>query len=58
MEYENGPDTGEKELSRVLYLLKENGYEYEGVNEAEDYSNYMDATFTKPIKYTDIDGTI
>jgi hypothetical protein len=52
---EDGPDTGEKELSRILYVLKENGYKYEGVNKA-NYSNYMDATFTKPIQYTDIDG--
>jgi hypothetical protein len=53
---EDGPDTGEKELSQLLYVLKKNGYEYEGVNKAEDYYDYMDATFTKPIKYTYIGG--
>ena len=53
---ENGPDTGEKELSRLVYVLKENGYKFERVNEAEDYYGYIDATFTKPIYYTYVNG--
>jgi len=56
MEEENGPDTGEKELERILYVLKENGYELEGVNEAENWNGQYEATFGKDIKFTYVDG--
>lgn len=56
MEEDNGPDTGEKELAHLLYILKKNGYEFKHVNEAENYYGYYDATFEKSIKYTDTDG--
>jgi len=52
----NGPDTGEKELIRIIQFLKGNGYTYECVGYAEVYCGYIDATFTKPIRYTYIDG--
>ena len=49
-------DTGETELSRLLYCLKENGYEYESVNKSDTWYGYMDATFVKPIKFVGNDG--
>lgn len=55
MEEEKRLNTGENELEKILYVLKENGYQYQCVNKSKNNYGYMDAEFIKPIKYSDID---
>lgn len=52
-----GPDTGKRELQRIINCMKENKYEYDESLYAGKYEGYYKLNFVKQINYSDIEGT-